>query len=231
MQEDRKDFSDTLFYIHLKLAVLWKGLDDSFVPESNSFCVFCFSSQVVNVKRISGKYLNSNPVIVTEQFPAGSKFLGLPHIESHLKTTLWDLVIAYARENRYTHAVREYGCLIYLNQDGEYFCGEILEGEPVILDQEGVGGDVVLEESTLTDIHNPLRTLPIAVGCVHTHYPLTWAAGDYYSKCGPSETDLNCIWPGILYDYVSDKIIGHDENDPKRVYSYGPTKRAIWTFN
>lgn len=54
---------------------------------------------------------------------------------------------------------------------------------------------------TFPDWNNPNRSIPLAVGLMHTHYPLTWAKAGFRTDVGPSSTDKspNQELPGLVY--------------------------------
>ena len=140
---------------------------------------------------------------------------------------LWNKTVAFATQNQNSRQVREYGSLIYLNTaTGEYSTGEDVLGEEVTLDR-----DVTATVNFVYPEHtpDPTETNLLVVGCIHSHYPLTWAKGGLVRNVGPSEKDHECELPGIVYDYA-DKIFANDpvdmENNPKKYYTYGKERRA-----
>ena len=169
---------------------------------------------------------------IYELWPSIDKFKDDPHVTNFLRN-LWDKGCAFARENAATHSVREYGAFIFLNPDGSYSCTEVEPGPTVQLNKQGVCGSLVLNEADcadLTDWDNPKRQIPLVVGTMHTHYPLTWAAKGIVAPVGPSSKDKSGdqVWPGLVYDYTYDVKAGDPEKDasnPLKIWLYGPTRR------
>lgn len=65
----------------------------------------------------------------------------------------------------------------------------------------------------LSDWNNPNRSIPLAVGLMHTHYPLTWAKAGFRTDVGPSSTDKspNQELPGLVYDYTNNIKSGESQ--------------------
>ncbi|KIO42915.1 hypothetical protein [Sanguibacteroides justesenii] len=178
------------------------------------------------VRLPSGSVLFSNVVRVEEKYPGIAKFKDHAAVKSRA-VDLWNKTVAFATQNQNSRQVREYGSLIYLNTaTGEYSTGEDVLGEEVTLDR-----DVTATVNFVYPEHtpDPTETNLLVVGCIHSHYPLTWAKGGLVRNVGPSEKDHECELPGIVYDYA-DKIFANDpvdmENNPKKYYTYGKERRA-----
>ncbi len=178
------------------------------------------------VRLPSGSVLFSNVVRVEEKYPGIAKFKDHAAVKSRA-VDLWNKTVAFATQNQNSRQVREYGSLIYLNTaTGEYSTGEDVLGEIVTLDRD-VTATVRFDYKE--HIPDPTETNLLVVGCIHSHYPLTWAKGGLVRNVGPSEKDHECELPGIVYDYA-DKIFANDpvdmENNPKKYYTYGKERRA-----
>ena len=178
-------------------------------------------------------YYYSTPISVTELWPSIDNFKNEPVVLNKLKE-LWDKGVSFAKENQATHAVREYGAFILLNPDGTYSCKEVAPGAEVYLIEAGVAGSMTIYERDyvdLSDWNNPNRSIPLAVGLMHTHYPLTWAKAGFRTDVGPSSTDKspNQELPGLVYDYTNNIKSSDPENDPNnplKVWEYGPQRRT-----
>jgi hypothetical protein len=158
--------------------------------------------------------------IVRELFPHRNKFL--PLFESQAKA-LWNKSANFAEDNKNSRSVMEFGHFIYLNPGGSYSLGEEIPGPIVQLTGAGVAGSVLFDEGILVDPDNPTRQIPIAVGTIHSHYPITWAVPSYERDVGASGPDNSSIWPGIVYDYTYTVSSGQGPNipgNPRTIYTH-----------
>ncbi|MCR9010851.1 hypothetical protein [Gabonibacter chumensis] len=177
------------------------------------------------VRLPSGSVLYSNVVRVEEKYPGIAKFKDHAAVKSRA-VDLWNKTVAFATQNQNSRQVREYGSLIYLNTaTGEYSTGEDVLGEIVTLDR-----DVTATVNFVYPEHTPDPTEAnlLVVGSIHSHYPLTWAVRGVEREVGPSDADLNCELPGIVYDYERRISAGNPvdiENNPKKYYTYGRERR------
>lgn len=178
------------------------------------------------VRLPSGSVLFSNVVRVEEKYPRIAKFKDHAAVKSRA-VDLWNKTVAFATANKETRTVREYGSLIYLNTaTGEYSTGEDVLGEEVTLDR-----DVTATVNFVYPEHTPDPTEAnlLVVGCIHSHYPLTWAVRGTSREVGPSPEDFDCELPGIVYDYEKVILAGDPVDIPensKRYYTYGKERRA-----
>ncbi|PXZ44233.1 hypothetical protein DMB45_06160 [Sanguibacteroides justesenii] len=178
------------------------------------------------VRLPSGSVLFSNVVRVEEKYPGIAKFKDHAAVKSRA-VDLWNKTVAFATQNQNSRQVREYGSLIYLNTaTGEYSTGEDVLGEEVTLDR-----DVTATVNFVYPEHTPDPTEAnlLVVGCIHSHYPLTWAARGVEREVGPSPEDFDCELPGIVYDYEKVILAGDPVDIPensKRYYTYGKERRA-----
>ena len=185
----------------------------------------------VFVELVTGRIVYSNKMPVEEQFPSGYRFQSDEDLENHLREVLWPLAIEYARRNRETHRVREYGATIYMTRYGRFYPGTTVWGESVAMAGE--------EEVTVTISIN-VSNVPadprwdcnsLRVGSMHTHFPMTWAAPRHNRTTGASGPDLNAIAPGIGIDYAAPRIERyHCENGETRFFTYGATRMATSTI-
>lgn len=172
-----------------------------------------------------GTRKESNIIQVEEQYPSIGKFGYNATLRSHLSGTLWTMAVDFARNNKATHAVREYGCLIYLSRNGTYYAGPTIEGPIAYLTSAGERGTVTYSYNDTP--YDPREdAVDLVVGTLHTHYPLTWAATGQGRDIGASSDDNNGLLPGIGYDYARDVSSGHDVNATKDFFIYGPVRRA-----
>lgn len=181
------------------------------------------------VRLPSGSVLFSNVVRVEEKYPRIAKFKDHAAVKSRA-VDLWNKTVAFATANKEMRQVREYGSLIYLNTaTGGYSTGEDVLGEEVTLDR-----DVTATVNFVYPEHTPDPTEAnlLVVGCIHSHYPLTWAVRGTSREVGPSPEDFDCELPGIVYDYER-KISASDpvdmENNPKKYYTLwqGTTSNSL----
>lgn len=167
----------------------------------------------------------SEPVVIVERSPSIDKFKDLPVVQN-MAVTLWNMAVEYAQAHKSNHEICEFGCFIYLDTGtGEYSCGGVIPGIPVVLDKS-VEGTVKFEYDTQQ--YNPTEPLLLIVGTLHSHYPLTWAASGIYREPGPSDRDRDARLPGIVYDYTRRVEAGMKvdiSNNPKRIYTYGSIRR------
>lgn len=167
----------------------------------------------------------SEPVVIVERSPSIDKFKDLPVVQN-MAVTLWNRAVEYAQAHKSNHEICEFGCFIYLDTGtGEYSCGGVIPGIPVVLDKS-VEGTVKFEYDTQQ--YNPTEPLLLIVGTLHSHYPLTWAASGIYREPGPSDRDRDARLPGIVYDYTRRVEAGMKvdiSNNPKRIYTYGSIRR------
>lgn len=182
----------------------------------------------------SGVTYSSNVVTVREQWPHVNAFKDNAEVGNFLKN-LWKKAVDFAKQNQEKYAVREYGAFIFLSPQGTYSCKEVEPGPIVYLNTEGVAGSLTLVEGDYADLDdwdNPKRQIPLVVGTMHTHYPLTWAKRGVERPVGPSQQDRDAsqVWPGLVYDYSERVEAGDPEENPKnplRIWTYGPERRAI----
>ena len=180
-----------------------------------------------------GSMYYSDEIVIEERAPSIDKFKDNPVVVNFLKG-LWDKSVAFAEANKSTHAVREFGAFIFYNPDGSYSCVEVKPGPVVYLTQAGVHGSMELikaDYADLSDWGNPNRKIPIVVGTMHTHYPLTWAKPGLQVPVGPSSGDKNNkVWPGLVYDYTKNIEAGDPVIDPKnplKIWTFGPEYLTI----
>lgn len=181
------------------------------------------------VKFSAADFIFKDTQILTVNFPERSKFSS---VGNSAAVSLWNSAVTFASDNRSTHAVREYGRFIMLNPNGAYTLADVPPGPIVQLNVAGAHGSILFDEGALSNIHDPDRQIPIAVGTAHSHYPLTWAAtGFRIANPGPSGADNNCFWPGFVYDYTNEVRAGNPvdiPNNPKIVHPHGPNRRTQW---
>lgn len=167
----------------------------------------------------------SEPVVIVERSPSIDKFKDLPVVQN-MAVTLWNRAVEYAQAHKSNHEICEFGCFIYLDTGtGEYSCGGVIPGIPVVLDKPAEG--TVKFEYT-TQQYDPTESLLLIVGTLHSHYPLTWAASGIYREPGPSDKDRDARLPGIVYDYTQRITAGMPvdiSNNPKKNYTYGSIRR------
>lgn len=66
-------------------------------------------------------------VVIDEEYPELTRFEENPTLLNHLSTTLWNMAVEFAKNNASTHAVREYGCFIYMKQSIFKRCTKITQ--------------------------------------------------------------------------------------------------------
>lgn len=166
----------------------------------------------------------SNVISVEERYPSRSSFENNALLKNHLSTTLWNMAVQFADNNKSTSSVREYGCFIYLRRNGTYYAGTTIEGPIIAMTAPGLAGSVNFSYND-TPYNPDMEDVDLLVGTLHTHYPLTWVSNKIERPVGASQVDINASLPGLGYDYVKTLFGGHNINAQKDFFIHGPIRR------
>ncbi|MDO5664463.1 MAG: hypothetical protein Q4G63_04290 [Bacteroidia bacterium] len=117
---------------------------------------------------------------------------------------------------------QEYGFFIYYDySNNKIYPGTIVAGGSI----SGCTGYASISLGVAT---NNLQVCAF----FHTHTPLNNCSSTYSRVVGPSGTDTQAYdgkLPGLLYDYVGTNGVlygGHTVSAPKKLYTFGPTRKA-----
>ena len=185
---------------------------------------------VITLEGLPGEITTTNALVIEEMYPERSKFENQPVVQQRA-VGLWNKAVTFATANKSKRVVREYGCLIYLDtKTGTYSCGSDILGDTVTLDRSV---EATVRFSYSERLPDPREGGKYEVGTLHSHYPLTWAIKGARRSAGPSTTDNNGSLPGFVYDYTKDVVAGDPvdiANNPKVIYSFGPSRRASYQW-